>query len=147
MPISKVPVPAHPNLELEVIQRMEKRRSALIVANPGHLRESIGVLLKSNFQIKYIFQAEDSETALHVAKNYRPDLVVIDFNLSQDEALNSLQVFKEDGSNVPCLVLVDSEVEKLMAESGGAEIALIKGAPATTFLSSMEELLGKQGAS
>ena len=147
MPILNKPIPTPPFLELEVRHIMEKCHSALIVANPGHLRESIGVLLKSNFQFKYIFQAEDSETALYVANNYHPDLVVIDFNLSQDEALNSLQVFKEDGSNVPCLVLVDSEVEKLMAESGGAEIALIKGAPATTFLSSMEELLGKLVAS
>lgn len=147
MPILNKPIPAPPFLELEVRQTMGKRHSALIVANPGHLRESIEVLLKSNFQFKYIFQTEDSETALHVAKNYHPDLAVIDFNLSQDEALNSLQGFKEDGSNIPCLVLVDTEVEKFMAESGGAEIALIKGAPATTFLASLEELMGIQSAS
>ena len=142
MTISKVPVPAPPNLELEVIQRMEKRRSALIVANPGHLRESIEVLLKTNFQIKHIFQAEFGAIALDVAKDYHPDLIVMDFNLSPDDAINSLKEFKEDGLNIPSLVLVETEEEKLMAETGGAEIALIKGAPATTFLASMEELLG-----
>lgn len=125
---------------------MENRPSALIVANPGHLRDSIEILLKSNFQIDYIFKAEDNDTALHVAKNYDPDLAVMDFNLSDDQGHFTLQLFKENGLKIPCLVLVDSESEKLLAESGGAKIALIKGAPAGVFLASLEELIDIQSA-
>jgi DNA-binding NarL/FixJ family response regulator len=124
---------------------MKNRPSALIVANPGPLRDSIEILLKSNFEIRYIFQAEDSETALHVAKNYNPNLAVMDFTLLNDEEHPSpLQVFKEHCIDIPSLVLVDSEEEWLLAKSGGAEIVLIKGTPATIFLSSMEDLLQRK---
>ena len=126
----------------QVIGNMAKYCSALIIANPGSLSDSLKKLLESTFQVKPACQVEDYETALGIVKQHRPELVVLDFNLPQGESLASLQLLKEACPQVPCLVMVDSEQDLRSAQSAGAEVVLIKGTPAGTFLKTIEELLG-----
>jgi DNA-binding NarL/FixJ family response regulator len=128
-------------LEEQLIGAMQAQRTALIIAKPGSLSNSLKKLLESTFQVKPVCQVEDYRTALEIVKQHHLELVVLDFNLPYHESLTSLTQLKKTYPKVPCLALVDSEGERRTAESAGADIALIKGTPASTFLTTIEELL------
>ena len=72
-------------------------------------------MLKRAFELKgyRVFEAEDGQEALEIARRYRPSLIVIDLNmpvLDGLEAIKSVRELEGPGEHVPIVVITAYDV-------------------------------------
>ncbi len=79
--------------------------------------------------------------ALTTLTKHRPTLALLDFDLSDDNPLATLEQIKARQPKIWCAVLVDNEHEQQLAKTAGADVVLMKGVLAARFLTTIEELL------
>jgi len=73
------------------------------------------VMLKRAFELKgySVFEAEDGQEALAVARRYRPSLIVVDLNmpvLDGLETISKLREFEEPGAQIPIIAITAFDV-------------------------------------
>ena len=73
------------------------------------------VMLKRAFELKgySVFEAEDGQEALAVARRYRPSLIVVDLNmpvLDGLETISKLREFEEPGEQIPIIAITAFDV-------------------------------------
>jgi CheY-like chemotaxis protein len=70
----------------------------VLVAEDSH---DTRIMLKHAFEMKgyRVFEAEDGEQALELAKRHRPSLMVIDLNMPVLDGLETIKHFREHESN------------------------------------------------
>ena len=73
---------------------MSQRVSALIIAPPGRLRDSLRVLLRASGRIGRVEEADDARFALGAIAERPPGLVVLDAGLGEADALELLGQIK-----------------------------------------------------
>ena len=120
---------------------MESRASVLIISRSAQIRESLLVLLRAIPQIETVHQAEDAPTALAMEPEVQPALVLLDYDLPDDELRTVLGRIKAAWPQARCLVLLDDEQDRRRAEEAGADVVLVKGIRAATILETIEGLL------
>ncbi len=125
---------------------MQNLTSALIVAKPGRMRDSLEALVASMRQIEIVNKADDGPSALEIITSHPPTLVLVDSNLSGDETWSILRQIKFKWPQTRCLVLTDTIRQKWMAQGAGADSILRTGFPAAKFFSTIEGLLARQEA-
>jgi len=117
----------------------------LIVAKPSQFREGLLAMLTSIPQIKQVGQADDGLSALKMAVQHYPALVLMDFDLSSGEVLvATLEQIKATWPQSQGIALVHNEQEYQLAKAAGADVILMKGVPATKLLAIIKELLSRQ---
>lgn len=122
---------------------MRGHMSALIIAQPGQLRDGLQVLLAAIPPIKKVIQVEDVPSALALRRQ-DPALVLLNGDLPGDELVAALAQIKDEWAQAQCIVLVDDEQRYETAETGGADVVLMKGILASKFFATIEELLSSQ---
>ena len=120
---------------------MKVKTSALIVAQPGPLRDSLWAFLMSLPQIEIVRLVEDAPSALRVVTEYNPALVLVDTNLADNGVLNISRQIKVEGFQSRCLILTDNIQQQQEAIAAGADTVLVKGIPAAKLFEIIEELL------
>jgi len=83
-------------------------------------------MLKRAFELKgyRVFEAEDGQQALEMARQYRPSLMVIDLNMPVLDGLETIKHFRElegEGEHVPIIAITAYDVygmEEAALESG-----------------------------
>jgi DNA-binding NarL/FixJ family response regulator len=113
---------------------------ALIVAKPGSLHDGLLALLTAIPQLDVVGEADDADLALQMVAKRRPELVLMDADLPQDEAWEVLGKIKTEWPAMQCVVLAGDVQQRQAAEAAGADIVLLKGIPAAKLIASIEAL-------
>jgi DNA-binding NarL/FixJ family response regulator len=71
--------------------------------------------------------AEDGASTLDRIENHRPDLVILDSSLPEDELGAMLRRIKEGWPDVRCIVIADSPRQQRAMEAAGADATLVEG--------------------
>jgi DNA-binding NarL/FixJ family response regulator len=119
---------------------MSQRVSALIIAPPGRLRDSLRVLLRASGRIGRVEEADDARLGLGSIAERPPGLVVLDAGLEED-ALGVLGQIKTQWPRLPCLVLVRNLEQEPTARAAGADAVLQAGFATETFFSTIRRIL------
>lgn len=115
----------------------------MIIASQSDLREGLHSLLTVIPHIMCIALTGDASTALQIVEEQCPDLVVLDLDLPQHDVFTVLGRIKGRRPQSRCLVLADDTQQLNKAESVGADVAVLKGYPASKLVATMKMLLTK----
>ena len=120
---------------------MKSQTSALIIAKPGPLRDSLQVLLTAIPLMGTVWQAVDGPTALLAGARHSPGLVLLDDDLPGDRLLPTLEQIRAAWPHTRCIVLADDEQAHPPALDAGADAILLKGLLASKLFTTITELL------
>jgi len=95
-------------------------------------------------KVNSVLIAEDAASALRTAAQHRPALVVLEMDLGAEEMHAVLKEIKSRWPLTGWIALADGARQKQEAEAAGADVALIKGFAAATFLATVEGLLSEE---
>ena len=122
----------------------EDGASALIVAKPSRIRDSLKTLLRAVPHMQIVGQADNSPAAIKMITDYRPTLVLLDSNLPDDEIQTILRRTKTNQPQTRFIVLAKTAQQQWMAEAAGADSVLFAGHSAAKFFAAIEGLLAQQ---
>lgn len=80
----------------------EQRRKILIVDDEPSIRNSLKLILQSQFEVS---TAQDGEEAMGVAEREHPDLILLDMTLPKMDGIEVMKRLKERDSGVPVIML------------------------------------------
>lgn len=123
---------------------IKRDTTALIVAKPSQFREGLQAILTAIPQIKQVSQVDDAPSALKMAAQHDPALILLDFDLSSRGVLAAtLEQIKATWPHSQCIALVHNEPEDQIAKAAGADVVLMKGIPAAKLFAIVKELLSR----
>jgi DNA-binding NarL/FixJ family response regulator len=106
------------------------------------MREGLKLVLQCRPWIKLVGQTDKSASALEMVSQYRPAVVILDTNISDNGVwMTVLKQVKAESPQTRCLVLIDATQKLQAAKSAGADVTLLKGFPAVELFESIEGLL------
>jgi len=114
---------------------------ALVIAQPGPLRNSLMTLLSTLPEIEIVAEARDLSTLKHIRKDWQPDLIVLEANTAENGIPEALRQINRVWAKSRVIVLVDSKEQQEKAEAAGADAGLLKGFRATCLVAIIEELI------
>ena len=79
--------------------------SILLVCQPGLGQISLFTIVSAVPQAKVVAKAEDADTALHLAQQLQPDVLLVDAIFLQDEVFRLLKQIKKKHLKIICVVL------------------------------------------
>jgi DNA-binding NarL/FixJ family response regulator len=123
----------------------ENGASALIVANPGPLRDGLRVLLIAMPEISAVEEVCDLPSALKIALGRAPALVVLDSGPAGGEIWRAVRQVKARWPHARCIFLADSVEQQSEAEAAGADATLLKGVPPAKLIATVVRLLPQRG--
>lgn len=115
------------------------KHSALILAKPGQLRDSMRVLLTTLQQVATICLTDDWQAAKRTG--FLPTLAVLDLDLPVQEQVSIYKALVSEWPSVQTLVLTDTEKHRQELKAAGAKVVFLRGAKAATLLESLETQL------
>ncbi len=123
------------------------KRMALIVAQPGPLRDGLKALLMTVPQIKAVIQMSNVSPVMAAIARHHPILVLLDTKFTNGNGRSTMvKLIKAEGTQSRCLVLADNIQQQQQATIAGADVVLFKGFPAVRLFDTIEELLSKPEA-
>lgn len=114
--------------------------SALLVAEPGPLRDSLYTMLNEILQIGAVGQASDVASAWKAITDRQPALVLLDASLGYNDVMVLLSRLEKE-PRCRSLVLADNIHQKTDIQAAGADVVLIKGFPAEKLYGEIVQLL------
>ena len=128
----------------KVNAEMTHRVTALLIGQPGSLRDGLQVLLKSVSQIEAVIHTNDISTALAVDLDHLVSLIFIVKNATNEKLSTSLSQIKNKWTQARIVILVDDEVQRQELQEPYCDLVLIKGFPATNLITIIEKLLSQK---
>lgn len=121
----------------------KQRTSALLVASPGDLRDSIEALLSAMPQIGAVTKLDHVSEMCGLAFKSRAGLVllVLDPKVSECETWLTLRGVTAVSPRVRCICLVNDVQQQEEAEAAGADAVLVTGVPAARLVATIVRLL------
>jgi DNA-binding NarL/FixJ family response regulator len=119
----------------------DNRVCALIVSQPGPLRDGLRALLTAMPQIEIIGETNDSASVLGILQKHCPTLVLLDADLPGNEVWHGLETIKADWPEIRCIVLSSTVEQQQAAQLAGADSAPLKGFLAEKLYTTIEKLL------
>lgn len=92
----------------------ETKRKILVVDDEAGIRDSLRLLLKSNFEV---YTAQDGEEALTLLEECMPDLVLLDVLMPKLDGLETLKHLRERRPNVPVVMLTATNTVKTAVQA------------------------------
>jgi chemotaxis response regulator CheB len=108
-------------------------RRAIIVSMPGTMQESLRAILDATPGLEVVAFAGGCLSAITLVQEIRPDIVVIDSNLSEDEVLAFLKDVKRMHPQIRLVVLIHTTRQQRRILDNGADVALSRWSPAEEF--------------
>ena len=91
------------------------------------------IMLKRAFELKgyRVFEAEDGQQALDMARRYRPSLIIVDLNMPVLDGLETIRSYRKlegDGDHTPIVVITAYDVYGMedAARENGSNVYLTK---------------------
>ncbi len=92
----------------------DTKRRILVVDDEQSIRESLRLLLKSNFEV---MTAEDGLRALELVGEFNPHLILLDVMMPRLDGIDTLRKIREAYSNIPVLMLTAANTVKTAVEA------------------------------
>ena len=124
---------------------MKENAPALIVANPGRIRDGLRTLLRAIPRIETILQANDGPSALKIIAEYHPALVLLDSKLANNDIQSISRQIKAESPQTRCIVLIDNIQQQWMVKVADVDSVLTVGCSAREFFTTVEGLLSWSG--
>ena len=120
-------------------------KKILIVDDQLEIRELVDVTLRG--EDTQIIMAETGEQAIEIAKNEKPDLILMDIAMPGDiDGLKATRIIKNDPETKDCkIVILSAKGQKIDIEKGsevGADEYFIKPFNPLDLITKVEEILG-----
>ncbi len=112
----------------------------IIASRPGVMRRALRAMLDLSPHIEVIGVAGGGLSALDLARQRRPALIVIDSGLPEDEMLALLRQVKGEQPHIRCLVLAETTRQQQLMLAAGADAVLMRGEPAERIAEVLEEM-------
>jgi two-component system response regulator EvgA len=95
--------------------------------DPG-FRHAVKSLLQVDEKVKMVWEADDGEMAIELAREHRPDLVLMDMSLPRVNGLEATRMIKELGVDVQVILMGEytEPVYRLAAIRSGADAFIPK---------------------
>ncbi len=117
------------------------RAQVLIIGMPGRMQEGLRTLLNAIPQ----FDVKDSRCEnwppTELLAGDVPDLVLLDFGLPAQEAIQDLEWIKSNWTSTRCLVLANTVRQQIAAKAAGADGVLLRGFSGAEFFAAIRALL------
>jgi two-component system chemotaxis response regulator CheY len=119
---------------------MPRPVSALIVDDEAHVHVYLRILLKQ-LGVTTVWDAADGHTAIELAAEHKPDVVLLDMNLPQISGLEVLAKLKAANPKIHVIIVsVESKPETLVhARELGADAYVLKHLPRAKILQMLSE--------
>ena len=111
---------------------------ALIVAQPGPLRDSLQALMTTMPQIEIVAEANEPSALLRMSGRIQPDVVLLDASAPGNDVWAALRQIRAVWPRARAIVLVEESRQQRQAEEAGADVALLKGFPAAKLAAIIE---------
>ena len=111
---------------------------ALIVAQPGPLRDSLQALMTTMPQIEIVAEANKPSALLRMSERIQPDVVLLDASVPGNDVWAALRQIRDAWPQARAIVLVENSAQQAQAEEAGADVALLKGFPAARLAAIIE---------
>ena len=120
---------------------MEKK--FIIVDDHPIFRHGLATMIQTNQNYRVIAEACDIGTVLDLLKDSRPDIVIIDISLKNQNGLELVKILKEQYPGIPALVVSmhDEIIYAERAVEAGALGYVMKQAPPEIILKAVETVL------
>ena len=123
----------------------ESGASALIMAQPGPLRDGLRALLIAMPEINAVEEIGDLPSALKMALGRAPALIVLDSGLAGSDIWRAVRQAKARWPQSQCIFLADTVEQQVEAEAAGADAILLKGVPPAKLIATVVRLLPHRG--
>jgi DNA-binding NarL/FixJ family response regulator len=120
--------------------------SALIVAKPGPLRDSLQALMAAMPQIEAAYEVNDLASSAEMTFACGPTLVLLDCSLNGGDTWMAVRRAKAKWPQARCILLANDVQQHQEAEAAGADAVLLKGFPAASLVATIVRLLPRQVA-
>jgi len=101
----------------------------LIVDNEPGARRHLKAVLDAWDQIREIREAANSCEALHMLEKFKPQIIVMDARVTNNNGLNAIRRVKEKYQSFPIIVLSLNPLVKAEALAAGADTFVSKNDP------------------
>lgn len=79
----------------------------LIADQNRGFRSAVKKLLQADEKVKMVWEAADGEQAIELARELRPDLVLMDMSLPRVSGLEATEMIKKTESNVQVIIMAE----------------------------------------
>jgi len=120
-------------------------KKILVVDDRLEVRELVGVTLRSNdYQV---IQAENGEKAIEIAKEEKPDLIIMDIMMPGGmNGIETTRILKNDPETKDCqIIMLTAKGQRIDREKGfeaGADDYFVKPFSPLDLIKKVEEVLG-----
>ena len=118
----------------------EGKLVTLVVSRPGAVREALRAVLACFTQLEVVGAVGGGLSAMVKIREQRPNLLVIDGNISEDEVLALLAQVRGEQPQVRCIVLVDTPRQRGRLLAAGADAIIQRGDPPEHLQAAIERL-------
>lgn len=115
--------------------------SALIIAQPGPLRDGLEALVGTMPQVGSVEVMGEVASACGATFNQCPALVLLDAHLTDDDVWLAVRRVKRKWPGARTIVLAGSVEQQEAAEAAGADAVLLQGLPAGRLVAAIVRLL------
>lgn len=122
---------------------MSQATVALVIAQPGPLRNSLMTLLSTLPKIEIVAEANDFSTLNRITEDWRPDLIVLEACTQENGLPEAIEQINRALTCTRAIVLVDTKEQHQQAISAGADAVLMKGFRADRLVEIIERLLSE----
>lgn len=122
------------------------KKTVLIVDDSAMIRHVVGQIVReSGFAV---LQAKDGKEGCHIARDQRPDLVIMDVEMPNMDGIEATGRIKSDPetSHIPVMIFTSlgSEEDLKRAEQVGCQGILNKPICKATLKAALDDILGKK---
>ncbi len=114
---------------------------ALVIAQPGPLRNSLLTLLTTLPEIEIVAEAKNFTSLQHAGQELQPDLILIEAGPTLNGLPEALHQFKQRWAHTRTIVLVETREQEETAVTAGADVVLLKGFRATRLIKQIQSLI------
>ena len=114
--------------------------SGLVVARPGLVRDGLQAMLSAIPGVDPLEPAADGASSLARLADHRPDLVILDSSLSEEELCATLRQIKEGWPDARCIAIATTPRLIRALEAAGADAVLVEGFPAPLLSTTVKDL-------
>lgn len=121
------------------------RKRILVVDDNELILRQIRRILEPDQQIEICAEAKNGAEAVVKARNYRPDLVLMDVFLPEMNGLDALREIRKTAPTLPVVVftLYDSGDIQTESQKAGADVLLLKANGGAELLPTIHNLLSR----
>ena len=114
----------------------------LVVDDVADLRQLFRLMLENDGRFEVVGEAGDGETAVRLAEELRPDVIVLDVAMPKLDGIHAIPLLHEADPGVRILVLSGFESEKVAAQAieACATAFLSKGSLPAKIVSTLHEV-------